>query len=215
MSIEFGEILRVRGAASGIGAALRRCAAGALAACLCLCAMAAVAQNQAAAMRHLERGFEAAQQGRYDEALASVRAAKKLEPVLEFENFPWHTKERAGRMDEALRLRDRSPDASIGIALELIKLEPDNPLPYNHIGWTYLRVKQDPRNAESVFLTSVKVALLRRDRFFVGSLPALGTLYYDAGKREKASFYYRAALILDPQSTSRRMLEERIAELAR
>jgi len=173
------------------------------------------AQGQGEAMRHLVKGFEAAQQGRYDEALQGFRVAKALDPVCEYENFPWETRERAARMNEALRIRDQSPDASIQIALELIKQEPANPLPYNHLAWTYYRVKNNPASAEEIFLTSIKVALTRRDRFFVGSFPALGTLYYDTGKKEQARFYYQASLILNPVTKDRKLYETRIAELSR
>jgi len=187
----------------------------ALALILCVCCGRGWAQAQGEAMLHLIKGFEAAQQGRYDEALQGFRAAKALDPVCEYENFPWETKERATRMNEALRIRDRSPDASIQIALELIKQEPANPLPYNHVAWTYFRVKSNPASAEGLFLTSIKVALTRRDRFFVGSFPALGTLYYDTGKKEQARFYYQASLILNPVTKDRKLYEIRIAELSR
>lgn len=152
------------------------------------------------AMGYFQKGFQLAEQGKYEEAFEMYKAGHQIDSSIV--RVPKFKKAEAERLYVAgYAIRKTDPERAIELYKQSMELEPDSPLSYNQIGRALAeQAKYD--EAFSYFKRGLSVK--SNDPLIIGNL---GDYMTKIGKHNEAYFWNRVHILLDPNSPAKRVVE--------
>lgn len=155
------------------------------------------------AMEYFRKGFELAEQGKYEEALKAYEEGKRIDAKVE--KFPqFRLKEAREIYERGFSIRTKSPSQAIELFARAAEIEPANPQTYNNIGWLLIDLG---RTEESIGYFKKALALQPN---YSPSIGGLGKVLTETNKHRDAYFWNSAYVLLETNPSFRRIGEQRI-----
>jgi len=172
-----------------------------LAVALVACAISSPSEAGATdqkAMGYFRKGFELAQEGKYEDALQMYRIGKQLNPaVVRVPKFKNAEAEQLYVAGYAIRKTD--PEKAIKLYKQSMELEPDSPLSYNQIGRA---LAEQAKYGEAFNYFKKGLSVKPNDPSIIGNV---GDYMTRVGNHNEAYFWNRVHILLDPNSPAKRV----------